>query len=244
MLRPALIAAALVAASVAAPPPAAAQERGEAELEALILDTIRANPEIVMEAVAILQAREAEAAAAAAEGALSALLPTLVAAEDAVVGGNPEGDVTLVEFFDYNCGFCRRAHPELEAALAADPEIRVVYREWPILGDGSVVAARAALAAREQGLYVPFHDALMTASGRLDERAVMEIAAEVGLDADRLRADMEAPAVEAHIAESMRMAQALGFTGTPSFVIGEELVGGMIDAGQMGDLVEAARAAE
>jgi protein-disulfide isomerase len=150
----------------------------------------------------------------------------------------------VVEFFDYNCPYCRRAKPEIEALLAADPDVRLVYREWPILGEGSVFAARAALAAREQGLYEDFHWALMGMSGRAEESSVLRIAEDIGLDVAQLRRDMEAPEIDAHIETSMRLAQVLGITGTPSFVIGDALVPGVVDAEQLQTLVTDAREPE
>ena len=162
---------------------------------------------------------------------------------NAPVLGNPEGDVTVVEFFDYNCPYCRRVKPHIEALLEEDPNVRLVYREWPILGDGSVFAARAALASREQGKYEEFHWALMGMAGRAEEASVIQVAEQVGLDIAQLRRDMEAPEIDAHIAASMELSRALGFNGTPSFVIGDALVPGVIEADQMIRLAEEARTA-
>ena len=221
--------------------PATAQELTEAEVRALVLETIRENPEIVMEAVAILQKRDAEAAEAQAQATLGESRELLERDPNAPVAGNPSGDVTVVEFFDYNCPYCRRAAAQVADVIARDPEVRVVYREWPILGEGSVFATRAALAARAQGKYDAMHEAMMAAEGRLDEASVMDIAAEAGLDLDRLRADMDAPDVQAHIDTSMALAEQLGFSGTPSFVIGDARAPGLIDAEQMIEAIEAAR---
>ena len=226
---------------LALPLQAAAQDISEDRVRELVLETIRENPEIVMEAVAILEARQAEAQAASQAEVLSRERDTLERDPNAPVLGNPEGDVTVVEFFDYNCPYCRRAKPEIEALLAADPDVRLVYREWPILGEGSVFAARAALAAREQGLYEDFHWALMGMSGRAEESSVLRIAEDIGLDVAQLRRDMEAPEIDAHIESSMRLAQALGITGTPSFVIGDALVPGVVDVEQLSSLVSDAR---
>ena len=163
---------------------------------------------------------------------------------NAGVLGNPDGKIVLIEFFDYNCPYCRRAKPEIEALLAADPNVRLVYREWPILGEGSVFAARAALAAREQGLYEDFHWAMMGMNGRAEESAVLRIAEEIGLDIVQLRRDMEAQEIDAHIQTSMRLARALGITGTPSFVIGDALVPGVVDVERLQTLVSDAREPE
>ena len=233
----------LAAMALAALLPAAvaAEDFTEAQIKDLALQAILENPEIVMEAVTILQARQAEEEAAQAQATLESSGDALTADPNAPVLGNPDGDVTVVEFFDYNCPYCRRAGGEVAGLLEADAQVRVVMREWPILGDGSVFAARAALAAREQDAYAAMHDALMASPARVDEGAVIRIAQGLGLDVDRLRADMDAPAVQAHIDASMELARSLDFSGTPSFVIGDELVPGMVETARMQELVDAAR---
>lgn len=130
---------------------------------------------------------------------------------------------------------------EVQGLLAADENVRLVYREWPILSEGSVFAAKAALAAREQGKYEEFHWALMGMDERVEEASVMRLAEEIGLDIEQLRADMDAPEVQDHIDESMRLTQALGFNGTPSFVIGDDLVPGFVEQEQLEALVDKAR---
>ena len=234
----------VVALSLALPLQAAAEGLSEDRVRELVLETIRENPDIVMEAVAILDSRQAEAQAASQAEVLDEERETLERDPNAPVLGNPEGDVTVVEFFDYNCPYCRRAKPEIEALLAADPNVRLVYREWPILGEGSVFAARAALAAREQGLYEDFHWAMMGMNGREEESAVLRIAEEIGLYIVQLRRDMEAQEIDAHIQTSMRLARALGITGTPSFVIGDALVPGVVDVERLQTLVSDAREPE
>lgn len=217
---------------------------GEDQIKELVLETIRENPEIVIEALQIIEARTKAAQAAASAQLLSAQREALEQDSNAPVLGNPDGDVTVVEFFDYNCPYCRRVKPHMEALLAADTNVRVVYREWPILGEGSVFAARAALASRGQGKYEEFHWAMMGLNGRADEVSVIRAAAQAGLDIAQLRRDLDAPEVAEHIETSMRLAGALGFNGTPSFVIGEALVPGLIEADQLIELVNQARAAK
>ncbi len=213
----------------------------EARVKELVLETIRANPEIVMEAVAILEKRQADAQAIAQNAVLNDQRNALEQDQNAPVLGNPDGDVTIVEFFDYNCPYCRNAMPEVQGLLDGDSGVRLVYREWPILGDGSVFAAKAALAARKQGKYEEFHWAMMGMNGRAQEPSVLRVAEEVGLDIDQLRRDMEAPEVEEHIATSMRLSRALGFSGTPSFVIGDALVPGFVEQTKLEELVGRAR---
>ena len=234
--------AALAAACLATP--LAAQEMDEAEVKRLALEAILENPEIVMEAVDILRQREAEAQAEVAQTALAERRDAIERDPNAPVLGNPEGDVTLVEFFDYNCPYCRRAAEDVHALIEDDPDLRVVLREWPILGEDSVTAARASLAAEMQGGYEAFHLALMGGSGRVDDVAIEKAAEAAQLDLDRLRADMEAPEVDAHIEASMELAEALGITGTPAFVIGDQVVPGAVPGEDLAALVEEARAAE
>jgi protein-disulfide isomerase len=156
----------------------AAQSMTEDQVKQLALEAILENPEIIMQAVAILQQREKERAAS---GANSVRLE-IESDPNAPNLGNPEGDVTVVEFFDYNCPYCRSAGQTVQALLEADANVRVIYREWPILGDDSVIAARAALAAREQGKYEAFHWALMNGDGRVTEAVIFKVARDLGMD--------------------------------------------------------------
>ena len=224
--------------------PLVAQDFTEDQIKDLALQAIRENPQIVMEAVAILEAQEDARKADQSVALLSSRRDVLERDPNAPVLGNVDGDVTIVEFFDYNCPYCKRVKPEIQALMAADPDIRLVYREWPILGEGSVFAARAALAARNQGKYEEFHWAMMGLQGRAEEASILNAAVEIGLDADKLRADMDAPEINEHIQTSMELAAALGFNGTPSFVIGEALVLGFIKTAQFEGYVAAAREAE
>lgn len=224
------------------PLPSTADGLDEARVRELVLETILDNPEIIMEAVAILEQRQAAAQAGSQADALADQRVLLEQDPNAPVLGNPAGDVTVVEFFDYNCPYCRRAMTQVQGLLEADVDVRLVYREWPILGDGSVFAAKAALAARKQGKYEAFHWAMMAMKDRAEETSVLRIAEEVGLDIEQLRRDMEAPEVEEHIATSMRLTQALGFNGTPSFVIGDNLVPGYVELETLEGLVSETRA--
>jgi len=223
---------------------AMADDISEERIKELVLETILENPGIIFEAARLFEEQQQANQAQAAAQVLEAEKDTLENDPNAPVLGNPEGDVTLVEFFDYNCPYCRRVKPELEALLAVDPNVKVVYREWPILGEGSVFAARAALASRNQGKYEEFHWAMMELNERAEEASVLRIAADIGLDVAQLRRDMNAPEIEEHIQTSMRLSRALGFNGTPSFVIGDSLAPGLIQADQMIQLVEQARAAQ
>ncbi len=213
----------------------------EDRVRELVRETILANPEILVEAIAILEERAAQDRVTGSADMIAAQREQLEQDPNAPVLANADGDVTIVEFFDYNCPYCRRAAPTIENLVEADPGIRLVYREWPILGEGSVFAARAALASRQQGLYEEFHWAMMDMSGRAEERSVLTIAAEIGLDIDQLRADMESPEVAEHIETSMRLADLLGITGTPTFILGENLVPGAVEQEVLQRLVDEVR---
>ena len=216
----------------------AAQSMTDDQVKQLALEAILENPEIIMQAVAILQQREKERAAS---GANSVRLE-IESDPNAPNLGNPEGDVTVVEFFDYNCPYCRSAGQTVQALLESDANVRVIYREWPILGDDSVIAARAALAAREQGKYEAFHWALMNGDGRVTEAVIFKVARNLGMDVAKLEVDMASPSVEAHIALSNALAQQLGFTGTPAFIVGDKTAPGMLSLDEITTLVAEARA--
>lgn len=162
---------------------------------------------------------------------------------NAPVLGNPQGDVTLTEFFDYNCGFCRGMAPVMREVMAADPNLRVAMREWPVFGEGSVFAARAALASMQQGRYAQMHRALMSMRGQADEASVMRIAGEVGLDPDRLRQDMGSDAVAEHIDRSMELADHMALIGTPTFIAGDEAVFGQNSLQELQELIARGRTA-
>ncbi|MDQ7071631.1 MAG: DsbA family protein [Rhodobacterales bacterium] len=228
----------LAATLLALPYTVTAQELSEARIKELVYEAILENPDIIMDAVAIIQQREEVEQAASIQSVLTDQRVLLESDPNAPVLGNPDGDVTVIEFFDYNCPFCKRVMPEVQALLEADPDVRLVYREWPILGEGSVYATRAALASREQGKYEEFHWALMGAKGRLEEASVLKIAKDVGLDIGQLIADMQSDEVNEHIETSMRLAQFLGFNGTPSFVIGDMLLPGFIEQDELQQSVD------
>ena len=238
------LAAALTTLTLLFPLHATAQGLSEDRVRELVLETIRQNPEIVMEAVEILRARDAELQAVSQATVLTSERDILERDPNAPVLGNPDGDVTVVEFFDYNCPYCRKVKPEVEALLSSDQDVRVVYHEWPILGEGSVFAARAALAARKQGKYNEFHWAMMAMNGRAEQASVLRVAEEVGLDLVQLRRDMDAPEVTEHIETTMRLAQSLGFNGTPSFVIRDALLPGILSFEELQGFVTEARGTE
>lgn len=159
----------------------------------------------------------------------------------APVLGNPDGDITLTEFFDYNCAFCRKMVPTMQRLIDADPGLRVVFREWPVFGEGSDFAARASLASLEQGKYWPFHAGLMALRGKAEEASVLRVAREVGLDEARLKRDMDLPRVTDHIDASFALGEHMGLMGTPSFVAGDEAAFGQQTLADMQAMVARAR---
>ena len=198
-----------------------------AAVRALVLQTIRDNPAVVGEALQTLQAQAQDVADTKAKEALKAQEANLFADPNAPVIGNPAGDVTVVEFYDYNCPYCKKVAPEVAALIDKDPKVRVVLREWPILGPDSQYAARAALAVRSQGKFAEFHAAMM-GQQRANEATVRRVATELGLDLDRLSADMADASVAAHLDLSNKLAASLGINGTPGFVIGDTIIPGFV----------------
>jgi protein-disulfide isomerase len=211
------------------------------QVEAIVRDLLMREPEIVYQALQELQRREAAAEAERSKAAVLAKKDDLFRSAVSPVGGNPEGDVTLVEFFDYRCGYCRRVVGSVRKLVEQDGDLRVVFKEFPILGEDSVRAARAALAAERQGLYMPLHFALMAADD-LSVTGIMTVAAGVGLDTERLAQDMASPEIEAEIAANYALANELGIEGTPAFVVDDELIPGAVSQERLASLIDEARA--
>ncbi len=221
----------------------AAGEMSQSEFDQRVHNYILAHPEVLVEALQSLDARQRAADAAATKAALSKRADDLFRDKESPVGGNAQGDVTVVEFFDYNCPYCRQVAPVIEQAVADDPQLRIVYKEFPILGPDSLFAAKAALAAARQGKYGEFHKALYGVKSRVTEAVVMKVAAGIGLDMTRLKSDMQQPDIEGSISRNAELAQALGITGTPGFVVGDRMFPGATDLETMKKLIEQARSA-
>lgn len=215
----------------------------ESRVQELVLETLRAHPEILVEMMTALRTREEREQLARRSEAVQSSQALLERAEGSPVVGNPDGDVTLVEFFDYRCGYCKEAAEPLWDLVVADGGIRLVLKELPILSPESEIAARIALAAERQGLYQPVHMALMRHKGSFDEATLLAVAAAAGADTARLRADMEAPEIRAEIIQNLELAARLELRGTPTFVIGDVLIPGAADPAILRQSVQAARAA-
>lgn len=225
----------------AAPAAAGVDEGDRAAVERIVREYLIANPEVLVEAMQALEQRQQTAADQKARAALKQNRAQIFNDDASPVGGNVKGDVAVVEFFDYNCGYCKAVHDDALKLVKDDGRLRYVYKEFPILGPGSIVAAKAALAARAQGKYVEAHNALMSHRGRLDESAVFRILGDAGLDVTKLKADMEAPAVAKAIESNLLLADKLGIRGTPAFIIGDELAPGAIKLDEMKRMVAEAR---
>ena len=211
------------------------------EFDRRIQDYLMTHPEVIIQSVQELEVRKQREALNDAQDALKSRAEEIFRDSAAPVGGNVQGDVTLVEFFDYNCPYCRRMAPVLIEAENADPQLRIAFKEFPILGPGSEFAARAALASQRQGRYEEFHHALMGAKEKVDETLVLATAASLGLDVNRLKSDMQDPAIQATIDRNMALATALRITGTPGFIIGDQIVRGATELNVLQGLIGQAR---
>lgn len=211
------------------------------EFDRRIRDYLMNHPEVIIQAVQDLEARRQRADLTEAQEALKARADEIFQDPNSPVGGNAQGDVTLVEFFDYNCPYCRKMAPVLIEAEKADPQLRIVFKEFPILGPGSEFAARAALASQRQMRYEAFHHALMAAKDKVGEVSVLAAAAEVGLDIVRLKADMQDPTIQLAIDRNMALAAALRINGTPGFIVGDQILRGATELTVLQGMISQAR---
>ena len=243
-----LLSAFIVAATVPAhgqdkSSPKAMSPADRTAIEEVVREFLLKNPEVIVEAVRNLQEREKQDSNQRLKANLVAKRSELVNDPDTPVGGNPKGDVTIVEFFDYRCGFCKRVMPALQEVLKSDKNVRFVFKEFPILGPESVAASKVALAAWlvDKGKYEALHWALMKATGTLPESRLMKIAADVGYDAKALAKAMDDPKVENVIRRNYALAEALEINGTPAFVIGDHVIRGAVDLAAFRQAVAKAR---
>lgn len=242
-LAAAIAAVALVVLPAAAETPAkpaqTITEKGK--IEQIIRDYLRDNPQVIIEAIETWRAQQRKAQENKAKLALTVERPQIYESPGSPVAGNLKGDVTVVEFFDYQCGYCKRVMPGFIKTVEQDGNVRVVFKEFPILGPASRAAAEAALASRGQGKYFEYHRALMALKTAVNEKSIMAVAKSVGLDVARLKKDMQSSAVQDEINKNLELATRLGIRGTPAFIIGERLVPGAIDVNTMKSLIARAR---
>jgi protein-disulfide isomerase len=213
------------------------------EIENIVKEYLIAHPEVLQDAQAALDKRQQEAQAQKAHEAINKDRATLFNSPHQVVLGNPNGKVTMVEFFDYNCPHCKDAVPDMLTLMKKNPELRFVLKEFPILAQGSVDAAHVAVAVRMQDpsgeKYLAFHQKLFSTRGMVDQERALAAAKDVGCDMARIEKDMKSPEVQATIDEDMKLADAIGVDGTPSYVIGDQLIVGAIGFDKLEEKVAA-----
>lgn len=210
-------------------------------VEKIVEDYIRAKPEVIEQALQSLEKKREAEEQERVKAAIVAKQDELVKDPASPVSGNPAGDVTVVEFFDYRCGYCKRVAGTVAELQKSDARVRVVYKDFPILGEESVYAAKAALAAHAQGKHHAFHEALYAAKTELNPAQVMKIASQVGLNVKKLATDMRNPELDGVIERNRALAKELGINGTPAFVVGKELAPGAIELDAFKKMVEKAR---
>jgi protein-disulfide isomerase len=246
-LRP-LLPALFALAIVAAPPAASAQnfsdgQRGE--IETIIKNYLVTHPEVLEEAMTELNKRQAAAEDQKHEASVAQNADAIFNSPRNVTLGNKNGDVTFVEFFDYNCGYCKRAMADMLDLMKSDPKLKVVLKEFPVLSEGSVEAARVAVAVRMQdpggSKYLDFHQRLLGGRGPADKARALAAAKDAGLDMARIEKDMTNPEVRATIEENFKLAEAMGMNGTPSYVIGKQVVVGAIGLDGLKEKIALAR---
>lgn len=229
----------LLAAAVMLALPAAAPARAQTfsadqrqEIEGIVKNYLLQHPEVLQDVMAELEKHQQEADAEKHRSAVAENNATIFNSPHQVVLGNPQGKATVVEFFDYNCGFCKRALPDMLTLLKTDPNLKFVLKEFPVLGEGSVEAARVAVAARMQDVtgkkYIEFHQKLLGGRGPADKARALAVAKEVGFDMARLEKDMTSDEVKKTINENLKLADLIGINGTPSYVVGDEVVVGAV----------------
>jgi protein-disulfide isomerase len=248
-LRP--FAAALFAILIAVPAaaPARAQsftgdQRGE--IERIVREYLLSHPELLQEVMSELEKRQAVAEAEKHRTAVKQYSEVIFSSPRQVTLGNTQGDVTVVEFFDYNCGYCKRAMSDMLDLMKNDAKLKFVLKEFPVLGEGSMQAAQVAAAVRMQDKsggkkYLEFHQKLLTGRGPADKARALAVAKEIGLDVARIEKDMAGDEVKAQLEESFKLAEALGLNGTPSYVVGNDVVVGAVGLNTLKEKVNAAR---
>jgi protein-disulfide isomerase len=241
-------AACAVILTVAAAPSAKAEEFSSgqrSEVERIVREYLIAHPEVIQEAMSELDKRQTAAQAEKHKAAIKQYSEALFSSPRQVVLGNPNGNVAFVEFFDYNCGYCKRAMDDMLTLLKDDSKLKVVLKEFPVLGPGSVEAAQVAIAVHMQDKtgkkYLEFHQKLLGGRGEANKARALAVAKDIGLDMARLDKDIASPEVKATLQESFKLAEALGLNGTPSYVIGDNVVVGAVGLDALKEKVNTSR---
>ncbi|WP_170605253.1 DsbA family protein [Ruegeria arenilitoris] len=244
-VAPALLGLSLITGPVLALDLSALSDDEKAEFGAQVREYLLENPEVIIEAINILEQRNAVAEAEADKQLVAANQEELFNDGYSWVGGNPDGDITLVEFMDYRCGYCRRAVPEVASLLESDGNIRLVIKELPILGEASIMSSRFAVATKQvagDDAYKQVHDALLEFSGEPNEVTLRRISDGLGLDSDAIIVAMDSDDVTAEINQTRELARKMNISGTPSFVLGTEMLRGFLPADQMQQIADGVRA--
>ena len=215
----------------------------KAEVQAIVKDYILEHGEVLIEGVNKYQSRQEEEVNKQSEVKAKELIDSLKAENNVAFAGNPKGDVLVVEFFDYNCGYCKKAFEEIQTLLKDDKNVKIVLYDMPILGPDSLESSKWALAAKKQNKYFEYHTALMGHQGTKDDDTFKKLATEAGLDANKLAKDKDAPEIEAEIKKHLEVAQGLGIQGTPGFLINEKIFRGYIPYDTIKTTIKDARAA-
>lgn len=211
-----------------------------AKIEQVVKELLNREPEIILDAVDNYQARKAREQAEKAKQAIEKHNDFFKSADVPSIG-NPDGDITMVEFFDYHCGYCKRALPDVTTLHKNDPDVHIVFVEFPILSPESELAAKAALGAHQQDKYFAFHQALMETRGKLDEDKIMELAEETGLDTDALAEYIASDDAAAAINKNKQLARSIGVTGTPAFLINDNFMPGAVGLARMTEVIKKER---
>lgn len=252
LLATALLINALPATAQDTPPAASAAATGaktfsdadKAAIEDIIRDYLTTkHPEVLMEAMKELQRRDQASAESKSKEAVTNFKDKIFNDPDTPVGGNPKGDVVMVEFFDYQCGYCKMSEESIQKVLKEDGHVRFLYKEFPILGPMSVTATKASLASVRQNKYVKFHDALIAKKDHLTEDMIYQTAKDVGLDVDKLKKDMADETTAKMVDANLKLGSDVGVRGTPMFIIGNQIYPGALQYEQMKKAVDDARAA-
>ena len=211
------------------------------EIRAIIKEYINSNPQDILDSVENYRLEQEKQTEKNAKDSLSDY-KEFFKRDDLTIAGNPKGDVTVVEFFDYNCGYCRKAFEDIRKIIKSDPDVRVVFQEMPILSPSSKTMSQIALAAHEQGKYFEMHTALMDHRGNQSNEAFFKLAKDIGLDVEKLKKDMASEKILAVVGKASDMGRKLGIRGTPGFIIGDEIYPGYIGLQGLKDAISDARA--
>jgi protein-disulfide isomerase len=231
--------------TVVAAPASGFTDGQRAEIESIIKDyLINKHPEVMAEGLQGLQKREEEDADAKSKSAVNDAKDRVFGDVHSPVGGNPKGSVTVVEFFDYQCGYCKMSQEGVEHILRDDKDVKIIYKEFPILGSASGEAAKASLASAKQGKYQQFHDALMSKKDHLTSDLIYATAKDVGLDVEKLKKDMSDPAVNDEINATLKLGQDIGVRGTPMFIVNDSIYPGALQYDQLKQAIGEARLPE